>query len=60
MSDILDPIDDELAVQLVEFDDEPTDPAAGDFDDADEGALEDGTPVTSVNGSEVAVWGEDD
>lgn len=37
--------------------DEPVDPDAHEFDDADEGAGEDGTPVTSLHGSENAVWG---
>lgn len=41
-------------------DDEPVDPHAHEFDDADEGALDDGTPVTSVHGSEVIAWGEGD
>lgn len=49
----------ESPLQFVELDDEPVDPGASDFDDADEGALEDGTPVTSLNGSEADVWGED-
>jgi hypothetical protein len=38
-------------------DPEPVDPNAHDFDDADEGADMDGTPVTSVRGSETYVWG---
>jgi hypothetical protein len=39
-------------------DDEPVDPNAHEFDDADEGADDNGTPITSLNGSETAVWGE--
>lgn len=52
MSD-LEPVDDPLAVQLVDLDDTPTDPDAGDFDDAAEGADEAGRPVVSVDGSEL-------
>lgn len=40
-------------------DDEPTDPQAHEFDDSDEGALDDGTPVTSVHGSEELTWAEE-
>ncbi len=46
-------------MDLVEFDDTPVDPHAALFDDADEGADDDGTPVTSINGSEADVWGDD-
>lgn len=40
-------------------DDEPVDTAAHEFDDSDEGTLDDGTPVTSLNGSEQLTWPED-
>lgn len=58
MSD-LDPVDDPRAIQMIDADDEPVDPHAHEFDDADEGALEDGTPVTSLHGSETIAWGTD-
>lgn len=43
------------------FDAVPVDPQAADFDDADEGADLDGTPITSLHGSENDAWeGETD
>lgn len=38
--------------------DDPHDPEAHLYDDSDEGADVDGTPVLSVDGSEVETWGE--
>lgn len=37
---------------------DPVDPDADEYDDTDEGADEDGTPVTSVHGSEEKKWGD--
>ena len=58
MSDTV-PVDDPPAVPMIDTDDTPVDPHAALYDDADEGALDDGTPVTSLNGSERDTWGED-
>lgn len=44
-------------VLLVEPDPvDPVDPDADVYDDSDEGADNDGTPITSVHGSENDVW----
>jgi hypothetical protein len=42
--------------ESVTADDMPVDPNAADYNDDDEGADADGSPITSVNGSERLIW----
>ena len=44
--------------EMVQATHDPIDPEPGEFDDADEGADDDGTPITSMFGSEENSWGD--
>lgn len=43
--------------EVLEDDTMPEDPHADEFDDADEGADDQGGPITSLHGSEDTIWG---